>query len=141
MTKICCHCHRDLSLDDFGPNARYEDKHHYYCRKCASSLAYDRRTVNLKRKVREIYNGRCVICDGKENLEIISTAPEMKKRDPKAMVLICAVCKREGIPTITKYLRSCLRCGHRWFARTSIIVVCPKCKSPYWFREALNSER
>lgn len=26
----------------------------------------------------------------------------------------------------------CLRCGHKWTPRKSVVTVCPKCKSPYW---------
>ena len=31
-------------------------------------------------------------------------------------------------------LKRCMRCNHVWFpwAKTKIINVCPKCKSPYW---------
>lgn len=26
----------------------------------------------------------------------------------------------------------CKRCGHTWVPRKSVVVICPKCKSPYW---------
>ena len=29
----------------------------------------------------------------------------------------------------------CKRCGHKWFPRRRIIVMCPKCKSPNWAKE------
>jgi len=29
----------------------------------------------------------------------------------------------------------CERCGHKWVARREDILVCPKCRSPYWFRK------
>jgi len=30
---------------------------------------------------------------------------------------------------------SCKRCGHVWIPRQREVVICPKCKSPYWNRE------
>lgn len=30
---------------------------------------------------------------------------------------------------------NCLRCGHQWIARKTVIKCCPECKSPYWDRE------
>jgi len=29
----------------------------------------------------------------------------------------------------------CERCGHEWIPRTEEVIVCPKCKSPYWNKE------
>jgi len=29
----------------------------------------------------------------------------------------------------------CYRCGHDWVPRKSRVVICPKCKSPYFDRE------
>ena len=29
----------------------------------------------------------------------------------------------------------CKRCGHKWIARKEEVMLCPKCKSPYWNRE------
>jgi Zn finger protein HypA/HybF involved in hydrogenase expression len=29
----------------------------------------------------------------------------------------------------------CLRCGHKWNPRKEEILICPKCKSPYWKRK------
>ncbi len=26
----------------------------------------------------------------------------------------------------------CKRCGHKWYPRKQIVLVCPHCKSPYW---------
>lgn len=34
-----------------------------------------------------------------------------------------------NLPTLT-----CLRCGHTWVPRQAKVVVCAKCKSPYWDR-------
>lgn len=28
----------------------------------------------------------------------------------------------------------CERCEYKWFPRTNKVIVCPKCKSPYWDR-------
>jgi hypothetical protein len=30
-------------------------------------------------------------------------------------------------------MENCKRCGYRWFTRISSPVLCPRCKSPYWF--------
>ena len=27
---------------------------------------------------------------------------------------------------------NCLRCKHEWLPRQELVVICPKCKSPYW---------
>ena len=27
---------------------------------------------------------------------------------------------------------NCLRCNHEWLPRQEVVVICPKCKSPYW---------
>jgi len=32
--------------------------------------------------------------------------------------------------TITKL--KCERCGHTWVPRKAEVIICPKCKSPYW---------
>ena len=29
----------------------------------------------------------------------------------------------------------CKRCGHEWVPRKEEIIICPKCKSPYWNRD------
>jgi Zn finger protein HypA/HybF involved in hydrogenase expression len=34
--------------------------------------------------------------------------------------------------TIVLMMLTCLRCGHKWHPRGLKIIVCPKCKSPYW---------
>ncbi len=26
----------------------------------------------------------------------------------------------------------CKRCGHKWIPRKQEVILCPKCKSPYW---------
>ena len=26
----------------------------------------------------------------------------------------------------------CERCGHTWVPRKTEVIICPKCKSPYW---------
>ena len=27
---------------------------------------------------------------------------------------------------------TCQRCNHKWFPRSTEVVICPNCKSPYW---------
>jgi len=34
----------------------------------------------------------------------------------------------------------CKRCGHEWIPRMASPRVCPKCKSPYWEKEARKVE-
>jgi len=34
----------------------------------------------------------------------------------------------------------CERCGHSWVPRKQNIVICPSCKSPYWFRKKKEVE-
>lgn len=29
----------------------------------------------------------------------------------------------------------CQRCKHKWTPRKEEVVICPKCKSPYWNRK------
>jgi Zn finger protein HypA/HybF involved in hydrogenase expression len=29
----------------------------------------------------------------------------------------------------------CSRCEHTWIPRKEEVVICPKCKSPYWHRK------
>lgn len=31
---------------------------------------------------------------------------------------------------------NCKRCQHKWHPRKGEVMVCPKCHSPYWNREA-----
>lgn len=26
----------------------------------------------------------------------------------------------------------CIRCGHTWIPRKKVIIICPRCKSPYF---------
>jgi ribosomal protein S27AE len=91
----------------------------------------DRLDEKMEREVRILFNGRCIICDTVEDLEVIPMF-EMKRRNPRACVLLCPKCKARGIPKISPYRRDCARCGHRWFARSKNTVRCPKCGSPYW---------
>jgi len=35
----------------------------------------------------------------------------------------------------------CLRCGHEWVPRQSVIRVCPKCHSPYWDKPRVRKKR
>ena len=34
--------------------------------------------------------------------------------------------------TIKLHKISCLRCGHEWVPTIERIIVCAKCRSPYW---------
>ncbi|MBA7546620.1 hypothetical protein ES705_39012 [subsurface metagenome] len=29
----------------------------------------------------------------------------------------------------------CKRCGHRWMPRVENVLLCPRCKSPYWNKD------
>lgn len=33
---------------------------------------------------------------------------------------------------ISKFQIECKRCGHKWIPRKPEVMLCPKCKSPYW---------
>jgi len=33
------------------------------------------------------------------------------------------------------HIHKCLRCGHEWASKNPHPIRCPKCKSPYWFKE------
>ena len=32
----------------------------------------------------------------------------------------------------------CSRCGHEWQPRKEEVVICPKCKTPYWDRKRIK---
>jgi Zn finger protein HypA/HybF involved in hydrogenase expression len=34
----------------------------------------------------------------------------------------------------------CKRCNHKWHPRKREVVICPKCKSPYWNRKRVRKE-
>ena len=34
----------------------------------------------------------------------------------------------------------CKRCGYKWVPRTDKPLTCPKCRSPYWYKERRNGE-
>ena len=38
------------------------------------------------------------------------------------------------------YQLECKRCGHKWLPRKDEVMICPKCKSPYWDRERIIKE-
>ena len=33
---------------------------------------------------------------------------------------------------ISQFQVECKRCGHKWIPRKSEVMLCPKCKTPYW---------
>ena len=35
----------------------------------------------------------------------------------------------------------CLRCKHDWIPKQETVIICPKCKSPYWNIESKNKEK
>jgi Zn finger protein HypA/HybF involved in hydrogenase expression len=35
----------------------------------------------------------------------------------------------------------CKRCGHKWNPRKKEVIICPKCKSPYWNREKEHGKK
>lgn len=132
-TKRCHSCHRDLPLGEFGKDASEKSGLRYICRECVRKRSHERLTAELERKVRLLYGGRCAICDTVEDLKVIPTV-ELKRRVPRSYVLLCPKCRSMGVPTTSRYIRDCMRCGHRWVARKPETITCPKCKSPYWYR-------
>jgi predicted Zn-ribbon and HTH transcriptional regulator len=34
----------------------------------------------------------------------------------------------------------CLRCGWSWYPRIPDVIICPRCKSPYWNRPRKNKK-
>ena len=125
----CSKCKRELPELAF---CKVKGKINRICLACDRIIHNDRKRREIETAVYKRYDGRCFKCDGIENLEII---PIMKTvfPNPNAMILICAACKREGIPMLSPYIRDCFRCGHRWVARKQVTVICPKCHSVYWF--------
>jgi Zn finger protein HypA/HybF involved in hydrogenase expression len=33
---------------------------------------------------------------------------------------------------------TCERCKHKWYPRSPEVVICPKCKSPYWDKKKVR---
>ena len=33
---------------------------------------------------------------------------------------------------------TCQRCKHKWYPRSPEVVICPKCKSPYWDKKKVR---
>jgi protein-arginine kinase activator protein McsA len=131
MNKKCVGCNREKPLSSFGKNSSQPSGINYICLECARNRRRDQLDVELERKVRVLFNGRCVLCDTVENLEIVPMA-NTKWRTPRAMVLICSRCKAKGIPTASPYRRDCARCNYSWFARKNVTTTCPSCGSAYW---------
>lgn len=129
--KQCLSCKLKLPLSDFGKNKAQRSGLNTICLKCDRLKHKENRLIEMEKSVRRHYNGRCVICDGVENLQI-EPIFQTKRLCAKAMVLICSNCKRQGIPTMTNYVRNCFRCGHKWIAKKRNTITCPKCRSPYW---------
>ena len=42
---------------------------------------------------------------------------------------------------IEDFRKICKRCGHSWIPRKNKVIICPKCKSPYWDRERTNKKK
>ena len=133
MTQTCTSCKRSLPATDFCKNRNEKTGRNTVCLKCDRDRHGQRLQEDLERKVRVAFNGHCVICDTTENLEIVPII-EMKRRNPKAYVLVCSRCKAVGIPKASPYLRDCAKCGYRWIAKNANTIRCPnpKCRSPYW---------
>ena len=34
----------------------------------------------------------------------------------------------------------CSRCGHEWQPRKEEVVICPKCKTPYWNKKRIKDD-
>ena len=132
MTNFCSKCKRDLPLRSF---CMIKGKVNRICLKCDRQRHEERYLKKFNREVTRLYNGRCAVCDGLENLNIVPIEIlARKRRNPKAMVLICDVCKREGIPSLPNWIRTCRKCGHTWIAKLKITTQCPRCHSSYWHR-------
>ena len=124
----CSKCKKELPSRSF---CKIKGKLSRICLKCDRKRHEEDYLKNFNKAVMQLYDGRCVMCDGVENLEIIPTM-KTRRRNIKAMVLICSNCKRKGVPTMSRYLRDCMRCGHRWVAMKPTTIQCPKCGSSYW---------
>ncbi len=52
-------------------------------------------------------------------------------------MVTCPKCKHEFADEL-----KCLRCHHKWKPRTDEKPeVCPKCKSPYWFKPRIRKKK
>lgn len=131
MTKTCMACKRQLPVTDFCKNKNSPTGINSICLKCDRDRHKTVLTSELERKVRIAFDGHCAICDTVENLEVVPII-QVKRRVPKAYILLCSHCKAQGIPQTSPYLRDCAKCGHRWVVRKQNTITCPKCKSPYW---------
>jgi hypothetical protein len=135
MNKTCVSCRREFPISSFGKNKSQPSGVNYICLACARKRRHERLTNELEREVRLLYNGRCVICDTVENLEIVQMnemTREIKRRTARGYVLICSRCKAKGIPTVSPYRRDCAKCKYQWFARNKVTLTCPKCGSARW---------
>jgi len=36
---------------------------------------------------------------------------------------------------------TCQRCNHKWYPRSPEVVICPKCKSPYWDKKKVRTAK
>ncbi len=36
---------------------------------------------------------------------------------------------------------TCQRCGHKWYPRSPEVIICPKCKSPYWDKKKVRTTK
>jgi hypothetical protein len=130
MNSFCSKCKRELPLRSF---CMIKGKVSRICLKCDRERHEEHYLENFNKKVMRLYDGRCVICNGVENLNIVPIETlKLKRRNSRAMVVICDVCKRDGIPSLPRWIRMCSRCKHAWIAKTEITIQCPKCHSSYW---------
>jgi len=130
MNSFCSACKRELPTQSF---CLIKGKRSKICLECDRRRHEERYLEKFNKEVMRLYNGRCVKCDGVENLNIVPVETlTLKKRNPKAMVLICNECKREGIPGMSPWIRSCAKCQHVWISKVQNTIQCPKCHSSYW---------
>jgi len=36
---------------------------------------------------------------------------------------------------------TCTRCGYKWYPRSPEVIICPKCKSPYWDKKKVRTTK
>jgi hypothetical protein len=131
MDSRCSKCKKELPLKSF---CKIKGKVSRICLKCDRQRHEEDYLKKFKVKVMQRYNGRCTMCNRTDMLNIIpiESLAQKKRRNPGTMILICDECKRDGIPALPDWIRTCLRCSHNWIAKTKITTQCPKCHSAYW---------
>ena len=141
MNKECCRCKSVKDYKEFGLNRSNKTGKADYCLVCSRILS---REAYLRKYqwVYDKFDNKCCLCGTAENLHV-HHLKEKRKEQNGDLVLACKKCHTEifhlgawhkKIPAL-----SCLKCDYVWIPRTEQKpLVCPKCKSPYWYRERLK---